>query len=171
MRKLIWLLIPFVMLFSLCSKGEIAETAGTDYTKAPDFTLKDLTGNTISLSDFKGKVLFINYWATWCPPCRNEIPGFIEMYSQYKDKGMEVIGISLDRLSPNEILEFKEEFKINYPIAMATQEIINDYSPGNAIPATIIIDKKGRIRHKHIGYLDKTTLENYFLKLIEEKQP
>jgi len=170
MRKLVWLMIPFVMLLSLCSEGEKATTTGSDYTKAPYFTLKDLIGNTISLSDFRGKVLFINFWATWCSPCRYEIPGFIEMYGQYKDKGMEVIGISLDRLSPNEIMKFKEEFKINYPIAMATQEIINDYSPGNAIPATIIVDQKGRIRHKHIGYLDKMTLENYFLKLTEEKQ-
>lgn len=168
MKKYTYLLIPLVLLIFVYVKAEELDVSGSDYPTAPDFTLKDLRGNELSLSDFKNKVVFLNFWATWCPPCRDEIPGFIEAYEKYKDKGMVIIGISLDRISTKSVLKFAEKYKISYPIAIGTQKIVRDYELGNAIPVTIIIDRNGKIRHKLVGSRDKRTIENIFLSLMKE---
>lgn len=169
MKRLIWFLLPFVVVLFVCAKTEKTDTPGNNYPQASEFTLKDLKGNEISLSNYSGKVVFLNFWATWCAPCRIEIPGFVEMYKQYKDKGMEIIGISTDRLGSDSVLKFAEKYKINYPVVMGTAKIIKDYEPGPYIPTTFIVDQNGKIRHRHIGYMNKETLKDYFLKLIEEK--
>ena len=169
MKRLALLLVPFVLVFSLCAKAEKDTESDANLTSAPDFTLTDLQGNEISLSDYEGKVIFLNFWATWCPPCRAEIPGFVEMYEKHKDMGMEILGISLDEAGKEKVLNFVKKYKINYPVALGTNKIVRDYRPGNFVPSTIIIDKNGKIRHKHIGYLNKRTLEKYFLQLAKEK--
>ena len=169
MKKLALILLPFALVLFVCAEGDNPYTQeGNNYPQAPEFTLEDFDGNEISLSDYSGKVLFLNFWATWCGPCRHEIPGFIKAYKKYKDKGMEIIGISLDTISLKSVLAFAEKNKINYPVAMSTEEIVEDYGPIPAIPVTVIIDKNGNLRHRKVGYLDKKSLENWFLKLIEE---
>ena len=97
---------------------------------APEFSLKDLQGNALSLASYKGKVLILNFWATWCPPCRREIPDFIEAYKELKDKGLEILGVSVDELSTDALREWTQKAGMNYPVAMATPEIIADYRPG-----------------------------------------
>ena len=140
--------------------------------QAPDFRVTDLKGKTISLSDYKGKVLFLNFWATWCPPCRAEIPDFIEAYAEQKANGLEILGISLDSKRKEEVAAFVEHYKINYPVVLETRQntekIIDDYQPGQFIPTTIIIDKTGRIRHKQVGAVDKETLLKHFRRLAAE---
>jgi peroxiredoxin len=142
------------------------------YPKAPDFQVTDLNGKSISLADYKGKVLFLNFWATWCPPCRAEIPDFVEVYGQNKSKGFEIIGISLDTNGKDAVAAFVEKYKINYPIVLesrnTTQKIIADYEPGQYIPTTIVIDKQGRIRGKEVGAMDKQMLLKYFSQLSAE---
>ena len=142
------------------------------YSAAPAFRVTDLKGKTISLSDYKGKVLFLNFWATWCPPCRAEIPDFIEAYAQEKANGLEILGISLDSKGKAEVSAFVEKYKINYPVVLETKEntgkIVDDYQPGQFIPTTIIIDKTGRIRHKQVGAVDKETLLKHFRQLAAE---
>jgi len=128
---------------------------------APDFALIDLLGNEITLADLKGKVIFLNFWATWCGPCRHEIPDFVEFYSQYKDKGLEIIGISVDR-SERKVKDFMDQYKINYPIVMATNEIMGDYKPGRYIPTTIVINPKGHIVDKKVGLMNMAALEMFF---------
>jgi cytochrome c biogenesis protein CcmG/thiol:disulfide interchange protein DsbE len=162
------LILVFLIVFVITNANQAA-TSMSDSQNAPGFSLKDLKGNEISLSDYKGKVVFLNFWAIWCPPCRQEIPGFVEVYNQYKDKGMEIIGISLDKKNPKKMQRFMDKYKINYPVVFGTQEVIMDYKPGQFIPVTIIIDQKGKIRHKHIGFLDKGSLKDYFVRLIKEK--
>jgi len=158
-----------VLVLFVCAKAEKASIIGDNSSPAPDFTAKDLKGREISLSKYTGKVVFLNFWATWCGPCKAEIPDFIKAYEQYKDKGMEIIGISVDRISPKSVLKFVEKYKINYPVIMSTNKIQKDYEPGPYVPTTIIVDQKGKIRHRHIGYMDKETLKDYFLELTEEK--
>ncbi len=129
----------------------------------PDFNLPTLEGGQITLSELRGKVVVIDFWATWCPPCREEIPGFIKLYDQYKDEGLEIIGISLDTGEKSKLSAFVKEWKINYPIVIGDDNVTRDYGGIRAIPTTFIIDKKGAIREKHIGY----TLEKIFKEEIE----
>jgi len=128
---------------------------------APDFELTDLSGNSISLSELKGKVIFVNFWATWCGPCRQEIPDFIEFYKENKDKGAVILGVSVDT-SASKVRDFVDANMINYPIAMATDSMVRDYKPGKFIPTTIIIDTNGMIQEKKIGVMNKASLEHYF---------
>lgn len=167
MRKLMLAASIIIFILSVGAKAEKSGYGDQNYPPAPDFSSTDLMGNDVSLSDFQGKVIFLNFWATWCPPCQAEIPGFVEMFEKYKAKGMQIIGISVDRIKPEKVLEFAKKYKVNYPIIMADSELIQKYEPGRAIPVTIIIDPQGRIRSKHIGYMDKNTLEKYFLELTK----
>jgi len=162
--------IGLMLLFGTpCSQGAASQTS---YRQAPDFSLTDINGKTVKLADYKGKVLFFNFWATWCPPCRAEIPDFIEVYSQMKSNGLEIIGLSLDSKGRDTVAAFVEKYKINYPIILETREnteqIISDYDPGQFIPTTFVIDKQGRIRDKIVRQMDKEELLKYFNKLSAE---
>jgi len=151
----------------MCAKANRTESDETEYTAAPGFTLEDLESNVLTLADYEDKVLFLNFWATWCGPCRQEIPDFIEVYETYKEQGLEIIGVSVDNAGIQKVIQFVEINEINYPIAMYTQDILNDYQPGQFIPTTIIIDREGNIRRKHIGVMSKSVLEKYFQDLTE----
>lgn len=123
--------------------------------KAPDFTLPDLDGKRYQLSDLKGKVVVINFWATWCAPCRKEIPDLRAIYDEYKDQGVEILGISLDQIDKSQIRKFVKNFKVNYPILHGTQselnKILNAYQTGQFLPTTFIIDREGVIRDVLVG--------------------
>ncbi len=136
--------------------------AQEEATPAPDFSVTDLEGNALTLAGYKGKVLVLNFWATWCPPCREEIPDFIEAYKKHRADGLEILGLSVDQMPAAQVRAWSEKAGINYPVAMATQRIITDYRPGQYIPATIIIDRQGRIRHRHVALMDQETLVSLF---------
>jgi peroxiredoxin len=150
--------LVFLLAFAIITTGSLTIASNQ---AAPDFTLTDLSGKSISLSDLKGKVIFVNFWATWCGPCRHEIPDFIEFYKENKDKGVVILGVSVDK-SVNKVRDFVDDNGINYPIAMATDDMVKDYKPGKFIPTTIIIDSDGMIQEKKVGVMDKATLEHFF---------
>jgi peroxiredoxin len=128
--------------------------------RAPDFTLADLQGNTVSLSEFKGKVVMLDFWATWCPPCVQEIPHFIELYEEYREQGLAMIGISLDRQGVGVVKAFSQRYGINYPILMADGSISAKYGGIRGIPTTFVIDREGTIKRMYVGYRDKSVFEN-----------
>jgi cytochrome c biogenesis protein CcmG/thiol:disulfide interchange protein DsbE len=163
MKKLTALLSSLtIILLALVSINNAIDASASN--SAPDFELVDLNGETITLSDYEGKVVFVNFWATWCPPCRQEIPGFVEVYEKYKDEGLVILGVAVsDR--ENKVKEYVKSNDMTYPCAMGTNQIVKDYEPGNAIPATIIIDRDGKIHHKHVGYMEKSQVEDIFKEL------
>lgn len=135
-------------------------------TKAPDFTLKTNDGTAIQLSKYKDKVILVNFLATWCSPCREEIPGFIEVYGKYRQKGFEIIGIALDRRGWYEVLPFVQKLKIPYPIVLPNEAVVEAYGPIEYIPTTFFVDKTGNIVHRHQGYMSKRDLERILAKLL-----
>ncbi|TRZ88314.1 TlpA family protein disulfide reductase [bacterium] len=159
----------WIGIFFLMAAGAAVLRAQSENVPAPDFVLKDLQGKDLKLADYKGKVLVLNFWATWCPPCRAEIPDFVEAYAANKDKGLEILGVSVDRMTADRLLPFVSKAKINYPVVLADAKIVQDYEPGDYIPTTIIIDKKGIVRRRHIGQMDKETLVQLFNQYNNEK--
>ncbi|MEX1137751.1 MAG: TlpA disulfide reductase family protein [Bacteroidota bacterium] len=126
--------------------------------KAPEFTLKNARGETVTLSSFKGKVVVVNFWATWCGPCRAEIPGFLDVYDQYRSKGLEILGISLDSDGWGSINQFVKKYEITYPVVLGDQETVRNYGGIEAIPTTFIVDKAGNIAVRHVGYMSTSDL-------------
>ena len=133
---------------------------------APNWDLKDLSGKSVKLSDFKGKVVVLDFWATWCPPCRAEIPNFVDLEAKYKDKGLAIVGISLDQGGPGVVASFVKAQKINYPIVMGDDNVSHLYGDIQAIPTTFIIDPKGNIVGSHQGFTEKSVFEDEIKKLL-----
>jgi thiol-disulfide isomerase/thioredoxin len=140
-------------------------SASTADSKAPSWELRDLEGRQVKSSDFAGKVLILDFWATWCAPCRNEIPGFIELQKEYGDRGLVVVGVSLDEEGPAVIKRFMKELGINYPIVLGEVGLMQDFG-GTAIPTTVIIDRRGNIVARHVGFAAKETFENEIQPLL-----
>jgi peroxiredoxin len=135
--------------------------------KAPDFTLLDSKGEKISLSDYKGKIVIVDFWATWCPPCRRGIPDLIDIQKEFRDKVV-VLGISLDIDTKDKVIPFIESFGINYPVLFASPEVVQAYGNIDSIPTTFIIDKSGNIIDQYIGLTPKETYINIINKLMEK---
>ncbi|HXW55725.1 MAG TPA: TlpA disulfide reductase family protein [Candidatus Cybelea sp.] len=117
---------------------------------APPFLVSDLDGQLISTADWHGKVVLLNFWATWCPPCREEIPELTELADRYKDH-LEIVGVAMDDSSPAEVREFVRRFGIRYPVIMASREIVSEYGGVPALPTSFVIGPDGRVVQKHVG--------------------
>jgi thiol-disulfide isomerase/thioredoxin len=126
---------------------------------APNFTLQSQDGKTIELKKLAGKAVVVNFWATWCGPCRAEIPGMMKVYEKYRAKGLEIIGISLDRGGWDDVKPYLAKNKISYPIVVAGQDLADAYGGIQGIPTTFFIDKKGNIVSKHVGSLTEEAFE------------
>ena len=165
------IIILILVLFSI-SSFSIVPTNANEINMigkpAPAFTLLDLNGNKVSLSDYKGKVVIIDFWATWCPPCVREIPHFIALYKEYKDKGLSMVGISVDHQGINVVKTFNQKYKINYQILMADSQVTSTYGNIRGIPTTFVIDPSGNIQRMYVGYRDKAVFETDIKKLLPD---
>jgi thiol-disulfide isomerase/thioredoxin len=142
--------------------GATAERTTIRFFKDPDlvrpFSASDLDGRTISSASFQGKVVIVNFWATWCPPCRAEIPDLIALQDKYRDH-LQVIGISEDEASVDDVRRFVAEHKINYPIVMSTPELVKLFPGVRALPTSFIVDPESRLVQKHVGMLQPALTE------------
>lgn len=137
--------------FSRHSRSARTESASTKpHRPAPDFTLPLLDGGQLRLSSYRGKVVLLDFWATWCVPCREEIPHFVELQQKYGDRGLQIIGVSMDD-SPDPVRPFYQQFHMNYPVVMGTADTGSAYGGVLGLPIAFLIDREGRIYSKHIG--------------------
>jgi thiol-disulfide isomerase/thioredoxin len=131
-----------------------------------DFKLKDLDGKEVSLASFKGKTVLLNFWATWCGPCKAEIPGFVELQAKYRDR-LTIIGYSVDDDAPK-ARKFAQEYKINYPVLLGEgrEDVQDAYGPIWGIPASFLISKDGKVCRKHLGMAPKNVFDKEIAALL-----
>jgi peroxiredoxin len=135
---------------------------------APDFTLTDSTGSPLRLSAYKGKVVLLDFWATWCGGCKVEIPWYVEFQNKYRDDGLSAIGVSVDEDGWKSVKPFLEERKLNYPVVIANHDVADRYGGLTSLPMTLLIDRNGRIAESHAGVVDKDAFENKIKTLLHE---
>ena len=141
-------------------------TAGPGERMAPAFTLADVSGNRVSSSQFVGKPTVINFFATWCPPCREEIPGFVEVFNKYRGRGFELVGIALDTDTKGNLPVFMMQNRIGYRILLGDVATARAYGGVTTIPTTFFVGKDGRIMNVVVGYMDKEDFEREVKKLL-----
>jgi peroxiredoxin len=134
--------------------------------KAPDFTLKDAKGERLRLSDYKGKVVLLNFWATWCVPCRTEIPWFVDFEKEFQSRGFTVLGVSMDEDGWKAINPYVAEHKINYPIVLANEEVNELYGGIEALPTTMLIGRDGKVAFLHAGLVSRKDYEEEIRQLL-----
>jgi len=153
-------IITLALLAGCTNKGKEGATAA-----APDFTLQDISGKKVRLADLKGKVVMLEFWATWCPPCRAEIPAVERLHREYGDKGLTVLAITLDEGGWDEVKAFIAESKISYTVLKGTEDVSAEYKI-RLIPATFLIDKEGNIRKQYMGGGSNEALEQEIKALL-----
>ena len=138
-----------------------------DRKNAPDFMLKDAEGRPVKLSDFRGKVVLLDFWATWCGPCKIEIPWFMELERKNKDKGFAVLGVSMDDEGWEVVKPFVAQLGVNYRVMIGNDTTAQLYGGVDALPTTFLIDRDGRIAAVHIGLVSRKDFEDGVEKLLE----
>jgi cytochrome c biogenesis protein CcmG/thiol:disulfide interchange protein DsbE len=173
MRKPVLILIVILLAIAVYEfAGHHARTSGPNaaaiHAVAPDFSLQDLDGAPLNLSSYKGKVVLLDFWATWCTPCRDEIPNFVDFQKNYGGQGLQIIGISMDD-GPKPVREFYQQFKMNYPVAMGSTQLAQSYGGILGLPVTFLIGRDGRIAAKYVGATDMAALEQQMKSQLGEK--
>ena len=159
----LFVVLAVAVLDSACSSGK-ERTAGS-MKPVPQFTLSSLDGKTVAMKDLSNKVVVIDFWATWCGPCREEIPHLNRLYSDYKGQGLEVIGISMDD-GPDVVKEFAREMRMEYPLVMGNDELADQFGGILGLPTTFIVDRKGNIVKKFVGLPPAETLNRVVRELV-----
>jgi thiol-disulfide isomerase/thioredoxin len=168
------LVLSFVTSLLLCffpsfSAAQESEQATIRFVRnpdpAPDFKLAGLDGKAVTLAGSKGKVMLVNFWATWCGPCRAEIPDLVELQNKYKDR-LQILGLVVDDDDRDAIMKFVEKFSINYPVAVATNDIRLQYGGIPALPTSFVLDSEGRVVQKHEGLRDPVLYETEIRSLL-----
>jgi peroxiredoxin len=151
-------------------KSSVASTAKlkpeAERNKAADFALKDAEGKVYKLADYKGKVVLVNFWATWCVPCKLEIPWFVDFERQYKGDGFTMLGVSMDEDGWKVVKDYVEKSKINYPVVLGDESTTQKYGGVDALPMSFLVDQQGRIAAVHVGLVERSDYEGEIRALL-----
>jgi peroxiredoxin len=153
---------------ALPTRPPAAITAANSLKTAPDFTLSDSKGASIRLSDYKGRVVLLDFWATWCGGCKVEIPWYMEFQSKYKDSGLSVIGVSMDEDGWKSVKPFLEKNPMNYSVVVGNPGLAKLYGV-DSMPMTLLIDRDGKIAASHVGMVDKDAFEGEIRVLLQDR--
>lgn len=146
----------------------LGASGGADAERVPPLALQTLQGTPLSNADLQGKVVLVNFWATWCPPCRLEMPGFQRVYEAKKDRGFVILGISTDNAGPAAVQAFLAERGITYPVAMATPTVVSDFGGVQALPTSYLVGRDGTIRQRVTGIFAEPALRLAVDRLLDE---
>jgi thiol-disulfide isomerase/thioredoxin len=138
---------------------------------APPVVLRDLKGRTVRLTDFKGKVVLLNFWATWCPPCRAEIPELVRWQREYGSKGFQIIGVTYPPTNPRKVRRFLRAFKVTYPVLLGARKTKALFDAGETLPFSVVLDRQGKVREKIEGILLPEEFDEKVKPLVERIQP
>lgn len=163
-----WILVLGFLAYRMAPQVMAAAGIGAAGPESPTFTVTTLDGEIVALDAYRGQVVLVNFWATWCPPCRLEMPGFQRVYEDRRADGFVVIGLSTDRAGTSVVREFTEERDITFPIAMATGRIVQDFGGVRSLPTSFLIDREGRVRHEVRGYFAEPALRLAVRQLLDE---
>ncbi len=171
-----WLFLAACAIGALVSfwpRSPVAPFTGTlpVLATAPTWTLHDVDGRDVRAEDFKGKVVIVDFWATWCEPCRKEIPNYIALQKKYAAQGLVVLGISVDTIGAAAVKRFGEAQMINYPLLMADDVTVKAFGGIEGIPSTFLMDRAGRVRHQKIGVVDASWYESLVATVLKESTP
>ena len=142
--------------------------AATKKSALADFETELINGESFRLSNQKGKVVLLNIWATWCPPCKEETPDLVDLYEKYQDKNIEFLGISIDEQGKSVVEPFMEEYGVSYPMTIDDGTIMDKYGPLMGVPTTYIVDQQGNLRYFATGAVSKKEIEPRLKKLLAE---
>ena len=143
-----------------------AGAAQSSDRSAPPFAVRDLEGRSFRLSDYRGRPVVLDFWATWCGPCRASMPHLDVLQERYRDRGLVVLGLSLDDYGPAPVRRYADRLRVRFRLAMASERILDLYGPIRSVPTTIFINRRGEMVRRVVGYVDGETLEAYARELF-----
>ena len=151
------------------SKGSVAANTPTKDGLAPDFTLQSLDGKSVRLSDLRGKAVLLNFWATWCAPCKIEMPWFVELQKQYGPEGLQIVGVAMDDASPKDIADFAKEMGVNYPVLLGKETVGDAYGGVQFLPENFYIDRNGKVVERAFGLKGRGEIEEDIKKIVASR--
>jgi thiol-disulfide isomerase/thioredoxin len=154
--------LPLLLLLAAAGAAE----ASSPPQLAPAFTVKGLDGKSFKLQDYRGRAVILDFWATWCQPCRASMPHLDALQERHRERGLTVLGISVDDGGPVRVKRFVDYLGVKFRIGMADERMLDAYGPIRAIPTTFFIDRKGQVVRRVVGYIDPETLETYALEVL-----
>jgi len=152
------------------NRGGAAVSGQVQGQLAPDFELKSLDGKNTKLSSYRGKAVLLNFWATWCGPCKIEIPWFVELQKQYGPQGFQIVGVAMDDASTEDIAKFAKEMGVDYPILLGTESVGEAYGGVSALPTTFFIDRDGKIIAREFGLQSRSVFVDHIKQALSQGQ-
>jgi peroxiredoxin len=169
LNTLVWLAVLAFLGYRMWPQVAAAFALAGGAEEAPAFILETLDGDTVSLEALRGEVVLVNFWATWCPPCRVEMPGFERVYRDKREQGFTIVAISTDRTGTAPVREFLAARQLTFPAGMATPDVVREFGGVRALPTSFLIDRQGRIRHQVSGYFAEPALRLAVDRLLREE--